>query len=40
MKMYERRNIALETFEQEMADPEKRERFNRKDLGNGRTEVS
>jgi hypothetical protein len=34
------RNIALETFEQEMADPEKRERFNRKDLGDGRTEVS
>lgn len=34
------RNVALETFEQEMADPEIRAKFNRKDLGNGRTEVS
>jgi len=34
------RNVALETFEQDMADPEVRAKFNRKDLGNGRTEVS
>ena len=32
--------IVQETFEQEMADPDKRAQFNRKDLGNGRTEVS
>lgn len=32
--------IVQESFEQEMADPEKRAEFNRKDLGNGRTEVS
>lgn len=34
------RNIALETYEQEMADPEKREFANRKELGNGRSEFS
>jgi hypothetical protein len=33
------RNVILETYEQEQADPEKRA-SNRKDLGNGRTEVS
>lgn len=32
-------NVVLETYEQEMADPEKRA-SNRRDLGNGRTEVS
>ena len=31
------RNIVLETFEQEISDPDKRETFNRS-LGNGRTE--
>ena len=38
------RNIALEVYEQEMADPEKRRNDIRvvrsRDLGNGRTEVS
>jgi hypothetical protein len=34
------RNVVLETFEQEQADPEKRAASNRRDLGNGRTEVS
>ena len=35
------RNVVLETYEQEQADPEKRsQRNNRKDLGNGRTEIS
>lgn len=35
------RNVVLETYEQEQADPENRKRnSNRKDLGNGRTEVS
>lgn len=39
------RNIALEIYEQQAADPSKREsddvrRVSRKDLGNGRTEVS
>lgn len=34
------RNVVLETFEQEQADPEKRAANNRRDLGNGRTEVS
>jgi hypothetical protein len=39
------RNVALELFEQDMADPEKRSNENlrvirQKDLGNGRTEVS
>lgn len=33
------RNVVLETWEQEQADPETR-RNNRRDLGNGRTEVS
>jgi hypothetical protein len=33
------RNVVLETFEQEQADPEVR-KSNRRDLGNGRTEVS
>ena len=32
-------NVVMENYEQEMADPEKRA-SNRKDLGNGRTEVS
>jgi hypothetical protein len=32
------RNVVLETYEQEQADPEKRS--NRRDLGNGRTEIS
>jgi hypothetical protein len=31
-------NVVLENYEQEMADPEKRA-SNRRDLGNGRTEV-
>ena len=37
------RNIALEVYEQEVADPTKRSDFRvvqQKDLGNGRTEVS
>jgi hypothetical protein len=34
------RNVVLETFEQDQADPEKRAVSNRRDLGNGRTEVS
>ena len=37
------RNVVLETYEQEQADPEKRQQQeynNRRDLGNGRTEVS
>lgn len=39
------RNVALEVYEQEIADPEKRGRSDmrvvrQKDLGNGRTEVS
>ena len=35
------RNVVLETYEQEQADPEKRAaNSNRRDLGNGRTEVS
>lgn len=37
------RNVVLETWEQEMADPDKRalyQKSNRRDLGNGRTEVS
>lgn len=33
------RNVVLETWEQEQADPNNR-KTNRKDLGNGRTEVS
>ena len=33
------RNVVLETYEQEQADPDKRY-SNRKDLGNGRTEIS
>lgn len=32
------RNVVTETYEQDQADPEKRS--NRRDLGNGRTEVS
>jgi hypothetical protein len=32
------RNVMLETYEQEQADPDKRN--NRRDLGNGRTEIS
>jgi hypothetical protein len=34
------RNVVLETYEQEQADPETRKQSNRRDLGNGRTEVS
>jgi len=34
------RNVAMETFEQHVADPENRAAVNRRDLGNGRTEVS
>lgn len=39
------RNIALEVYEQQMADPDKRTNddlriINQRDLGNGRTEVS
>lgn len=34
------RNVALETWEQEMADPDNRARIDRKNLGNGRTEIS
>ena len=33
-------NVVLETFEQEVADPEKRNAALRKDLGNGRSEFS
>lgn len=34
------RNIVLETYAQEMADPDKRAaESNRKDIGNGRTEI-
>ena len=33
------RNVVLETYEQEQADPEIRA-SNRRDLGNGRTEIS
>jgi len=33
------RNVLMETYEQEMADPEKRTN-NRRNLGNGRTEIS
>jgi len=33
------RNVVAETYEQEMADPSNR-RDNRRDLGNGRTEIS
>ena len=32
------RNVMLETYEQEQADPDKRN--NRRDIGNGRTEIS
>lgn len=34
------RHVVLETYQQEVADPEKRSAGNRRDLGNGRTEVS
>lgn len=34
------RNVALETWQQEQADPEMRRTNNRRDLGDGRTEVS
>lgn len=34
------RNIVLETYQQEQADPELRRNSNRRDLGNGRTEIS
>ena len=34
------RNIVTETYEQDQADPEKRADSRRRDLGNGRTEVS
>ena len=35
------RNVLMETFEQEQADPEVRQRStNRRDLGNGRSEIS
>jgi hypothetical protein len=33
------RNVVMETYEQEQADPDNRPN-NRKDLGNGRTEIS
>ena len=33
-------NVVMENYEQEMADPELRSGNNRRDLGNGRTEVS
>lgn len=33
-------NVVLEIYEQEQADPEVRSKNNRRDLGNGRTEVS
>ena len=32
-------NVLAQSFEQEMADPEKRAAFNRKNIGNGRSEV-
>ena len=32
------RNVVMETYQQEQADPDKRN--NRRDLGNGRTEIS
>jgi hypothetical protein len=32
------KNVMLETYEQEQADPDKRN--NRRDIGNGRTEIS
>ena len=34
------RNVVTETYEQDQADPEKRAESRRRDLGNGRTEVS
>ena len=34
------RNVVLETYEQEQADPELRRNTNRRDLGDGRTEIS
>ncbi len=35
------RNVVLETYEQDQADPEKRNAYsNRRDIGNGRTEIS
>ena len=34
------RNIIQENFEQEQADPEIRKNTNRRDLGDGRTEIS
>lgn len=35
------RNVILETFEQDQADPENRNTYsNRRDIGNGRTEIS
>jgi hypothetical protein len=34
------RNIALETYQQTIADPDNRMRIERKDIGNGRTEIS
>lgn len=34
------RNVVLETYEQEQADPELRRTSNRRDLGDGRTEIS
>jgi hypothetical protein len=34
------RNVVLETYEQEQADPEVRRNTNRRDLGDGRTEIS
>ena len=34
------RNVVLETYEQEQADPELRRTNNRRDLGDGRTEIS
>ncbi len=33
-------NVVLETYEQEIADPDKRTASNRRDLNNGRTEFS
>jgi len=34
------RHVVMESYEQEQADPEKRVATNKRDLGNGRTEVS
>lgn len=34
------RNVVMETYQQEQADPELRRNSNRRDLGNGRTEIS